>query len=316
MRAAEHLLGAADHVRERLGQQDPVPGALGHEGALLVDRPQERGEGEQSEDRADQDDRDFGPKRHGRLSVMLMAGKGVPRTGREWCRGLMTPPLPLVHLTREPVVRSAGAPPLLLLLHGLRADEGDLIGLAPYLDGRFFIVSARAPLALGPGMYAWFDVQLNPGNPVINAEQAESSRQILIRFIGEVTEAYGTNPLQVYLLGFSQGAIISLSVLLTRPDLLASVVAMSGRILPEVLPKMAPPEALRGIPVMVVHGVADPVLPIHHGRAIRERLSALPVDLTYREYIMGHQVTEKSLADIAAWLRTRLDLVGKRAGAG
>ena len=228
----------------------------------------------------------------------------------------MARPLSLVHLTREPVVRSAGAPPLLLLLHGLRADEGDLIGIAPYLDGRFFIVSARAPLALGPGMYAWFDVQLNPGNPVINAEQAESSRQILIRFIGEVTEAYGTNPLQVYLLGFSQGAIISLSVLLTRPDLPAGVVAMSGRILPEVLPKMAAPEALRGIPVMVVHGVADPVLPVHYGRAIRDRLSTLPVDLTYREYMMGHQITEESLAAVAAWLRARLDLGGTSTSAG
>lgn len=228
----------------------------------------------------------------------------------------MTRPLSLVHLTRHPVVATAGPPPLLLLLHGLRSHEGDLIGLAPYLDGRFCIVSARAPLALGPGMYAWFDVQLDPDAPVIKPEQAESSREILIRFIGELADAYGTDPRQVYLLGFSQGAIISLSVLLTRPDLLAGVVAMSGRILPEVLPRMAPSEAMRGIPVMVVHGIADPVLPVHHGRAIRDRLSALPVDLTYREYMMGHQVSEESLADVAAWLRARLDLAEKSVGAG
>jgi len=79
---------------------------------------------------------------------------------------------------------------------------------------------------------------------------------------------------------------------------------------------LAPPEALRGIPVMVVHGVADPILPIHHGRAIRDRLSALPVGLTYREYMMGHQVTEESLADIAGWLRTRLDPAEDETGAG
>ena len=227
----------------------------------------------------------------------------------------MTRPLSLVHLTRDPVV-ATGSPPLLLLLHGVGSHEADLMGLAPYLDGRFFIVSARAPLVLGPGMYGWFEVQLDPHNPVINPEQAESSRQTLIRFIGELAGAYGTDPRQVYLMGFSQGAIMSLSVLLTRPDLLAGVVAMSGRILPEVLPKLAPPEALRGIPVMVVHGVADPILPIHHGRAIRDRLSTLPVDLTYREYMMGHQVTEESLADIAGWLRTRLDPAEDETGAG
>lgn len=181
------------------------------------------------------------------------------------------------------------------------------MGLAPYLDDRFFVVSARAPVTLAPGMYGWFEVQLDPDNPVINPEQAEASRKTLIRFLGELPDAYGTDPQRAYLLGFSQGAIMSLSVLLTRPDLVAGVVAMSGRILPEVLPKMAPPEALRGIPVLVVHGVDDPILPIHHARATRDRLARLPLDLTYREYPMGHQVSEESLADVAAWLRRRLD---------
>lgn len=222
----------------------------------------------------------------------------------------------LVHLTRPPRTAGSGPPPLLLLLHGVGSHEGDLMGLAPYLDGRFFIVSARAPLVLGPGMYGWFEVQLDPFNPVIKPEQAEASRGALIRFIGEVSEAYGTDPRRTYLAGFSQGAIMSLSILLTRPDLAAGVVAMSGRILPEVLPQAASPEAMRDVPVLVVHGAADPILPIHHGRAIRDRLAALPVRLTYKEYPMGHQVTEESLADVTAWLRAELDRTEKPAGTG
>jgi phospholipase/carboxylesterase len=98
-----------------------------------------------------------------------------------------------------------------------------------------------------------------------------------------------------------------LSLALTRPEKLAGVVAMSGRVLPEVVPKMAPAEAMRGLPILVVHGTDDVVLPIHHGRAIRDRLSSLPVVLTYREYPMGHSVSEESLADVTAWLRQRLD---------
>jgi phospholipase/carboxylesterase len=219
----------------------------------------------------------------------------------------MTRALSLIHLTRQPTVRSEGRPPLLLLLHGVGSHEADLFMLAPHLDQRFLIVSARAPNTLAPGMYAWFEVQLDPVNPVINPEQAETSRQILIRFIDEVVDAYGADPRRVFLMGFSQGAIMSLGVLLTRPEKVSGVVAMSGRILSEVLANMAPPEAMRGIPVLVVHGVADPILPIHHGRAIRDLLAKLPVDLTYKEYTMGHQVTEESLADVAAWLRMQLD---------
>lgn len=215
--------------------------------------------------------------------------------------------LSLVHLTCPPTVKTADRPPLLVLLHGVGSHEADLMGLAPYLDGRTFIVSARAPFTLAPGMYAWFQVVLDPDSPVINPQQAEASRQTLIRFIDEAAETYGADPGQVYLLGFSQGAIMSLSVLLTRPETVAGIVAMSGRILPEVIPLMAPAEALRGIPVLLVHGLYDPVLPVHHGRASRDRLATLPVDLTYREYAMGHEVSAESLGDVVAWLRERLD---------
>lgn len=217
------------------------------------------------------------------------------------------PSLSLVHLTRPPRTPSTGPPPLLLLLHGIGSHEGDLMGLAPYLDDRFFLVSARAPLTLGPGMYGWYHVVLDPVAPVINAEEAEASRRLLLTFIDEAVSMYGCDPHRVYLLGFSQGAIMGLWLALTRPDILAGVVAMSGWIPPEVLPGTAPAEAMRGLPLLVVHGTDDPVLPIHHGRATRDRLAALPVALTYREYPIGHHISEESLAEVAAWLRQRLN---------
>jgi phospholipase/carboxylesterase len=156
-------------------------------------------------------------------------------------------------------------------------------------------------------MYAWFHVELDPVGPRINAQEAEHSRTTLVHFIDEAIAAYNTDPSRTYLLGFSQGAIMSLSLALTRPENLAGVVAMSGRVLPEVLPKIAPAEAMRGLPILVVHGTEDVVLPIHHGRAARDRLSSLRVALTYREYSMGHYVSEESLADVTAWLRQQLD---------
>jgi phospholipase/carboxylesterase len=214
--------------------------------------------------------------------------------------------LPLVHLVRQPIIE-AGTPPLLLLLHGVGSNEHDLFELAPFLDKRFLIISVRAPNTLGAESYAWFEVDFTPRGPAINPEQAEASRNTLSTFLQEATIAYGADPKHVYLMGFSQGAIMSASVALTRPEIVAGAVLMSGRILPEIQPLIASHEELAGFPFLVVHGTADMVLPISYGRASRELLSSLPVDLTYHEYPMGHEVNQASLSDVTAWLTERLD---------
>jgi phospholipase/carboxylesterase len=214
----------------------------------------------------------------------------------------------LVYLTREPTRPAGGKAPLLLLLHGLGSDEGDLMGLAPHVDGRFFVASARGPVTLAPGAYAWFHTEFTPQGPVINSGEAERSRTLLIRFIDDLVEKYDLDPDRVYLMGFSQGAIIGLSVALTAPEQLAGVVAMSGRILPQVRAQIAAPDRLAGLPVLVVHGRYDPLLPIdEYGRPARDLLAGLPVTLTYREYAMAHQVSDESLEDVTRWLSARLD---------
>ncbi len=213
--------------------------------------------------------------------------------------------LSLYHLVHQPQITS-DKPPLLILLHGVGSNEQDLLGLAPYLDERFLILSTRGPLTLARGSYAWFHVQLGGSVPQINPEEAESSRRTIIQFIGEAVQAYQADARRVYLLGFSQGAIMSQSVMLTQPEALAGVVAMSGRILPEVNPLAVSPERLKGFPILVQHGIYDQVLPIENGRASRDYLATLPVQMTYREYPMAHQVTEESLADARAWLQEQL----------
>lgn len=197
--------------------------------------------------------------------------------------------------------------PLLLLLHGVGSNEHDLFGLIPYLDERFTIVSVRAPNTLGPGSYAWFEIQFTPQGLVINPEQAEASRQVLLRFIREAVQAYQCDPQRVYLMGFSQGAIMSASIALTEPELIAGAVLMSGRILPEIKPLIVPAERLAKLPIMVVHGIVDQVLPIHYGRASRDLLTELGLPLTYREYPIGHNVSQESIQDISLWLSQQLD---------
>jgi phospholipase/carboxylesterase len=194
-----------------------------------------------------------------------------------------------------------------LLLHGYGSNEQDLFSLSPYLDDSLLIVSVRAPIPLFPGGYAWFQIDFTPRGTRMHADEAEQSRLILLAFLDYALEAYHADPRRVYLAGFSQGAMMSLHLALTHPEKVAGVLAMSGRVLPDVLPKLAPEEALKDLPIFVAHGVYDDVLPIEHGRATKEILEKLPVALVYKEYPMAHEVSMQSLRDATEWLKNVLD---------
>jgi phospholipase/carboxylesterase len=218
-----------------------------------------------------------------------------------------TPELSLVHLVRSPRTDFAGKPPLLILLHGIGSNERDLFAFAEKLDPRFLVLSVRAPLLVGPDNFAWFHVEHRPEGFVVNTDELEVSHLTFVMFLGEAIEAYQADPERVYLMGFSQGANMSLAVALAHPELVAGAVALSGRVLPEVIPWFAPGDELAGLPLLLEHGTDDAVIPIRYAREARNVLEDLPVDLTYQEYEMGHEVTPQSLDDALVWLTTRLN---------
>jgi phospholipase/carboxylesterase len=222
-------------------------------------------------------------------------------------------PLSLVHEVRPAAPGNGsedGRPAMLILLHGVGANERQMAQIAPAFDPRFVLVSVRSPLAIGPNAFAWFHVTFTAQGPVIATEEAEAGWTLLARFIDEAVTAYGTDPARVFVAGFSQGGIMALATLLTAPGKVAGAVSMSGRLLPEVLPHAASNEALRGKPVLIVHGTEDEKLGIHLARWAREQLERLPLALTYRELPMGHTITEESLSVVSAWLSASLDATG------
>ena len=215
--------------------------------------------------------------------------------------------LSLTHLVREPIETASSTPPLLLLLHGIGSNEEDLLGLAPYLDERLLVVSARAPIVMGPAAYGWFNIEFTPQDIVADVEQAKESLRLLPAFIDELIESYGADNRCVYLMGFSQGAMMSLALALTSPERIAGVVIMSGRFPSQVLEEEPDKRALEGMPFLVTHGIYDPVIPIEQGRDVRENLKLLSVELAYHEYSMGHEVSMESLRAVSAWLSKSLD---------
>ena len=199
-----------------------------------------------------------------------------------------------------------GAPPLLVLLHGIGADENDLAPIAAELDPRLTVVSLRAPRRYHTG-WAWFQIDWRPdGSMVPNVREAHETLTDLVRWLAAAPPRLGADANRVYLLGFSQGAMMSLGVLRTVPERLAGVIALSGRFGEDFFDAPASPEAVARVPLFVGHGTRDDLLPVGNGRAIRDFFAPRVRDLTYREYAVGHGIAAEEMRDVAAWLAQRL----------
>jgi len=183
--------------------------------------------------------------------------------------------------------------PLLVLLHGLGSDEGDLFQLSPYLPLGHVIAAPRGPIASGAG-WSWFDVAAPRPAPL--NESADVLAEWLAAERGGATS--------VVLLGFSQGGVLAMQTLRRHPDLVDAVVLLSGIADDSVDPGDPELEVLRP-PVFWGRGTTDAVIPAEQVVATRDWLEEHST-LTERIYEdVGHWITDAELGDVHSFVRAR-----------
>ena len=212
--------------------------------------------------------------------------------------------LPLSFVQR-PAAATTPRPWLLVLMHGVGSNEQDLFSLSPQIPERFHVLSLRAPFRMGPGAHAWFDFSIEPGGErTINEAQEAQSRALVEQCIQTAAAYLGIPPERVVVGGFSQGGIMALSLLLTRPALMQAAMVLHSRLLAQVLPLAAPADALHGKQMWLSHGTHDNVIPLANAQAIAHHMATLPVTLTYREFPSAHEIRPSELAATVAWLES------------
>jgi phospholipase/carboxylesterase len=209
----------------------------------------------------------------------------------------------LHYLIRQPKIKTAH-PPLLILLHGVGGNEQNLFSFANDLPDNFVVVSARGPLTLGTNSFAWFQVDFSSGRPQINEQQAEDARVMLIDFIENLKNELNFDSKQVYLMGFSQGGIMSYSVALTAPEKVKGIAVMSGRLLPEIKPFMADNQHLENLKFFISHGTQDAVLNYQYATDALAYLKTKELSPEFHSYDEGHTINKQMFDDVNQWLKT------------
>ncbi len=151
---------------------------------------------------------------------------------------------------------SGAAAQLVVLCHGYGADGNDLIGLAPhwqrFLPGAAF-VAPHAPVPCPGAGRQWFPIsRLDPHEMHTGVVGASG---LLEAFLKEELARLALPPDRLALVGFSQGTMMALHVGLRGAFRPAAIVGFSG-----LLTGSLPP--LQGaVPVLLIHGDADTVIP-------------------------------------------------------
>ena len=113
---------------------------------------------------------------------------------------------------------------VVVFLHGYGSNEHDLASLAPALGLELPWASLRAPLDMGNGGAAWFQITA-PGAP--DAAPVEQASEAIWAWIDANVDPAS----RIVPIGFSQGGLMASQLLRTRPERVVAPVVLGGFVL-------------------------------------------------------------------------------------
>lgn len=213
--------------------------------------------------------------------------------------------LPLTYL--EQTQGDVRNEPLVIFLHGFGSDEQDLFGIKDALPSTWTYLSARAPMPVEPSGYRWFTKTPDDGDYNGVTADLQRSAQLIEDFVTQATAKYHTQPERVFLVGFSQGAIMSYEVGLRKPALVRGIAALSGSVLPVLKAELKPDVSMDKLAIFIGHGTLDQALPYASATRANELLVGLGLKPAFHGYVgMPHTISEAEVQDLKAWLETNL----------
>jgi phospholipase/carboxylesterase len=199
-------------------------------------------------------------------------------------------------------------------LHGLGADGHDFVPIVPELKlppepgVRFVFPHAPVrPVTLNNGMRmrAWYDIRTLTAEGRADEAGLRESGARLADYVAK-EQAAGIDPSRIVVAGFSQGGAVALHAGLRYAAPLAGILALSAYLPLASMLAAERSEANRETPILMCHGLYDPVLPHGLGVMARDALRALGYTVDWKEYPMQHQVCLPEIEAIGAWLQVRL----------
>lgn len=196
---------------------------------------------------------------------------------------------------------------IVLLLHGLGADGQDLFSLAPEFaqdlpDAVFISPDAPFPCDMAPMGFQWFSLQ--DWSAEARLKGTKMAAPILRAFMDQMLKKYNLPASKMALVGFSQGTMMSLFTGPRYPEKIAGIVGFSGALIGAEEPDV---EKQHRIPVCLVHGEADSIVPVQAYIMARKTLEGWGFDVSgHTTPGLAHGIDRGGIAAGRAFLKSVL----------
>ena len=209
---------------------------------------------------------------------------------------------PFIFTHTQPSVMEEGKKyPAIFLMHGMGSNEHDLPQLVTSFKEQCHIFSLQGPIKQAPG-YAFFTMQ-EEGKP----DRAIFDQVIvhLQQFILEAIVHYELDIDNIFLLGFSQGAVLVQTLSVTMGLTIKGIVALSGY-LPDFVQLEYAKRSVDHLKVFISHGDYDYIIPSQWGEASRDYFTEIGADVTFFAHQDGHGVTPENHQVLTQFLALHL----------
>jgi phospholipase/carboxylesterase len=184
-----------------------------------------------------------------------------------------------------------GPYPIILLLHGLTGDENSMWFFVPRLPENCLLIAPRAPHPVLAGGYSWREYDPVVPRFLPNLDEFRRSLDALDNLLTSANFPVADFS-RLHLMGFSQGAALSLAFALLHPLRVTSVAAMAGFV-PPGAESLAASRPLQGKRVLIAHGRRDKTIPVELAQQARDLMQTAGAEVFYCEDDVGHKMGVK-----------------------
>jgi phospholipase/carboxylesterase len=180
----------------------------------------------------------------------------------------------------------------LVMLHGRGGSAEDILGLAQYLPVNDFALFA--PQATNNTWYPYSFMAA----PKDNEPWLSSALKVVGEVVADI-QASGIKTENIYFLGFSQGACLTLEYVARNANKYGGVVAFTGGLIGDQIYKENYTGDFAGTSVFIGTSDPDPHVPVHRVLASAAILTDMHAQVTQKIYKnMGHTISQDEINQV------------------